>query len=423
MANTKELLLPRLGETMEEGTLVSWQKNPGDSYKRGEIIAEIETDKTVVELPALEDGKFVKPLIEPGTKLDVGKPIALIESAGGKVSSTTKTKQKKETKAKTKSVVALPTKTATSSTTKVLASPNAKRIANEKNIDISKVVGTGRYGRVTGKDVHEHTSTSQSSLPAHFQLDEETGIAIQYWPAKNKTHDTAWLFMHGFFGNSASWQSVGLSLNNLGFDVYAAELPGHGMSKPAKKLDINLISKNIVSTLRKKYSGPIRIAGISLGAVFATEIATLDSKAESLSLLCPCGLGTESNQVFIQTMINATNADEIKPALKLLGKTTASFGKKAIEKMVQDVQERRKNYQQIEDAWFPEGLQKLSIRSQLASLKIPIKILFSVDDEVVSWQHAANAPDNVAVHFLEGVGHMPHLDNLQKVINFLTNKY
>ena len=67
--------LPRLGETMEEGGIGKWLKKPGDRFRRGETLAEIETDKTVVELPALVDGVMQEILATEGTTVKVGEPI------------------------------------------------------------------------------------------------------------------------------------------------------------------------------------------------------------------------------------------------------------------------------------------------------------------------------------------------------------
>ncbi|WP_395680138.1 biotin/lipoyl-containing protein, partial [Inquilinus sp.] len=73
------LTLPRLGETMEEGVVVAWLKQPGDRYRRGEVLLEVETDKTVVEVPALSDGTLLEILADAGTRLPVGAPIARVE--------------------------------------------------------------------------------------------------------------------------------------------------------------------------------------------------------------------------------------------------------------------------------------------------------------------------------------------------------
>ena len=69
------LTLPRLGETMESGRVVGWLKQPGENFLRGETIVEIETDKTVVELPALRDGLLIEVLAAEGSDIDVGAPL------------------------------------------------------------------------------------------------------------------------------------------------------------------------------------------------------------------------------------------------------------------------------------------------------------------------------------------------------------
>ncbi len=76
------LLLPRLGETMEQGRVVAWLKRPGDAFVRGETIVEIETDKTVVELPALADGVLRRIDAEVGTDVDVGAPLGAYDPIG-----------------------------------------------------------------------------------------------------------------------------------------------------------------------------------------------------------------------------------------------------------------------------------------------------------------------------------------------------
>ena len=73
--------LPRLGETMDEGRVAKWLIQPGDSFKRGEIIAEIESDKTIVELPALQDGVLDEILAPEDTTLAVGAPLYRFSAA------------------------------------------------------------------------------------------------------------------------------------------------------------------------------------------------------------------------------------------------------------------------------------------------------------------------------------------------------
>ena len=76
----KKISLPRLGETMETGVISKWLIKEGDKFSRGQIIAEIESDKTTVELPALENGKLTKIIFNEGEEMNVGEDIAIFES-------------------------------------------------------------------------------------------------------------------------------------------------------------------------------------------------------------------------------------------------------------------------------------------------------------------------------------------------------
>ena len=77
----KEITLPRLGETMEKGTISKWLVKENESFERGQTIAEIESDKTIVELPALESGKLIKILVNDGEEIEVGGVIATLETS------------------------------------------------------------------------------------------------------------------------------------------------------------------------------------------------------------------------------------------------------------------------------------------------------------------------------------------------------
>ena len=81
----KTLTLPRLGETMEEGTVLAWSKISGEEYDRGDILLELETDKMVVEVPALEDGKILEILADEGAVVAIGEPIARVEVESSEV--------------------------------------------------------------------------------------------------------------------------------------------------------------------------------------------------------------------------------------------------------------------------------------------------------------------------------------------------
>ena len=142
--------MPRLSDTMEEGTLAKWFKKVGDSVKEGEILAEIETDKATMEFESFHDGVLLHIGIDEGSTAPVDSIIAVIGSKGEDISSiikgsnTTKEEPKPEVKEEpkpekeeVKSAVV-----SNESADRILISPLARNLADEKGIDIKSVKGS-----------------------------------------------------------------------------------------------------------------------------------------------------------------------------------------------------------------------------------------------------------------------------------------
>lgn len=172
-----QLVTPRMGEGVEELTLVKWLKNEGDSVKELEPIVEVETDKVVTELPSPASGVVIKILVAEGSPVNVGDSLAWIGEPGEDIpaSKSSKPTNLKETKPKAK-----PERKVESQpmVTDIFLSPLVRTIAQENNIDLRQVSGSGKDGRITKKDVlkflenhgaskfsDDSISTSASSAP------------------------------------------------------------------------------------------------------------------------------------------------------------------------------------------------------------------------------------------------------------------
>ena len=161
--------MPRLSDTMEEGTLAKWFKKVGDTVKEGEILAEIETDKATMEFESFHDGTLLHIGIDEGSTAPVDSIIAIIGSKGEDISSFLKNADlkvkedpKPEVKEESKPV------SNNKPSDRILVSPLAKRLAKEKGIDISSVKGTGDNGRVIKRDIDSFkpSNYSQFSQPS-----------------------------------------------------------------------------------------------------------------------------------------------------------------------------------------------------------------------------------------------------------------
>ena len=199
-----EIQMPKLSDTMTEGTLVAWKKKKGDKVSAGEVLAEIETDKATMEWEAPEDGMLTEIYVEEGGKVNVGDKIAFIGGEGEEApkeqapakkeekrpeeaKAKEKEPEKKEEKKKPeereekeptaekeeKQVDKKPEAKAEKPApridkgeeARVKASPVARRIAAELGVDLSRVNGTGPEGRVTETDVRAAAKSKTSSAP------------------------------------------------------------------------------------------------------------------------------------------------------------------------------------------------------------------------------------------------------------------
>ena len=188
--------MPRLSDTMEEGTLAKWFKKVGDSVKEGEILAEIETDKATMEFESFHEGVLLHIGIDEGSTAPVDSIIAVIGSKGEDISSiikgsnTTKEEPKPEVKEEPKPEVKEEPKpevkeepkpevkeepkpekeevksavVSNESADRILISPLARKLADEKGIDIKSVKGSGDNGRIIKRDIDSYKSSDYSQF-------------------------------------------------------------------------------------------------------------------------------------------------------------------------------------------------------------------------------------------------------------------
>jgi pyruvate dehydrogenase E2 component (dihydrolipoamide acetyltransferase) len=200
--------MPKLSDTMTEGTLVKWRKHPGDKIEIGDILADIETDKAVMEMEAFDEGILVEVVVQEGGKAQIGQRLAVLGKPGDKVTPNTAStpgtaapagsstespltaaeKAKKDTPpAKASSVAAAqaapqPAPQATVPGARVKASPLAKKIADSKGVDIASVRGSGPGGRIIARDVETATpsnATATGTAAGKPVLPSTAPVAVQ----------------------------------------------------------------------------------------------------------------------------------------------------------------------------------------------------------------------------------------------------
>jgi len=191
-----EITMPRLSDTMQQGTIVKWNVKEGQKVKSGDVIADIETDKATMELATYDDGVIARLAIPEGQQVAVGTVIAILAGAGedvGAIKSTGATTAPSKAATSASSVAAgSASPNSTGSTTAVLepkttngqpasvsgsggrifVSPLAKKIADESGVNLSQVQGTGPSGRIVRKDVEAAVRSGGTGLqPASDSVD------------------------------------------------------------------------------------------------------------------------------------------------------------------------------------------------------------------------------------------------------------
>tara|TARA_Y100000590_G_scaffold117723_1_gene134652 strand:+ start:57169 stop:58422 length:1254 start_codon:yes stop_codon:yes gene_type:complete len=175
--------MPSMGADMTEGTVVKWLKSEGDTVQRGDKIAEIETDKTIVEMEVYTEGTLRKIIVDSGTKVPVGELIAFIGDPSDdlpEVGINNESDQQTPIHSDDSSNITNPpendlnnsvdlnesdSQTPTkldSDSSLIKASPMAKRLAKERGIDISQILGSGPGGRITKNDILNYSSPNIS---------------------------------------------------------------------------------------------------------------------------------------------------------------------------------------------------------------------------------------------------------------------
>jgi pyruvate dehydrogenase E2 component (dihydrolipoamide acetyltransferase) len=168
-----EIIMPRLSDTMEEGTIVAWRKQPGDQVERGDVLAEIETDKATMDLEAFDEGLLDRIEVEARQTVPIGTVIARLRSPGEPSGPDVPTGSDSVTvieptatpQATPVTEPALATRPNPNSPgdRQIKASPLAKAVARERGIDLGAILGSGPGGRIVRADV-ERPSTNGDDL-------------------------------------------------------------------------------------------------------------------------------------------------------------------------------------------------------------------------------------------------------------------
>ncbi len=195
-----EVFLPKLGQTMEEGTIVEWMKKEGDKISRGDVLFTVESDKAVLEVESSAKGVLLKVLVDKGAKVPVLTTVGIIGEAGedigallakgappqaaAAVAAPAAPQPQAAPAAAAAPEPAVPAPQPIPGRERIFASPRARRVAEEKQVDLSYVLGSGPEGRIIEKDVLAYAERQPKATPLARKVAAEMGVPLEQVPAE-----------------------------------------------------------------------------------------------------------------------------------------------------------------------------------------------------------------------------------------------
>lgn len=192
--------MPKMSDTMEEGTIVSWNVKVGEEVSSGDLMAEVETDKATMELESFEDGNILYIGVDEGEAVPVDSVIAIVGEEGadyeallkaeksGGTSSGASEEKKEETPAAASSSGTTGGASSTD-TGRIKASPLAKKMAEEKGYDLNKIKGTGEGGRIVKRDIESYEPAKEAAPAKEEKTEQAAPSTGRIMPTMEESYD------------------------------------------------------------------------------------------------------------------------------------------------------------------------------------------------------------------------------------------
>jgi len=457
MTYTKKFTIKRVSADIDEARIVSWAVAEGSLFHAGDLLLEIETDKSVIEIAAEEGGTMKAHLVKEGDSFAFDEPVAELEvegeptesSDGAEVDHEAVPASSKESipdpdrgelsGIATSSLAAHATETAAPADERegrrIASTPAARNLARGAGMDVGHIDGTGPGGRVTRADVARMLAeegagivkeggdsgavppTHVTSVPADA-TGEEAGrlVSTRHGPLhvvfrsprkRPQFPYPAVVLLHGMFGDADTWAAMSSTLTATGVHVVVPDLPGHGKT-PSNAASFDQVVDAVADAVQQAVQGPVSLVGHSFGAAVAARVSRrLGNALHSLTLIAPVGLGTEIGQSFLSGMTNAQTEEAIARELRKLTENSPSLSPPYLRTLQARLQDRHHVLNTLCTQLARNGVQQIDISADLASIRQPMAVIQGRNDGIVPWMHVLNAPPRAALHLLPKVGHMP----------------
>jgi pyruvate dehydrogenase E2 component (dihydrolipoamide acetyltransferase) len=360
----RPIVMPKWGLAMQEGMVAKWLVEPGVEIKAGDEILDIETSKIANVFESPVAGPLRRVVVGEGETVPVGALLGVVADAG----------------------------------------------VADADLDA--------YIAAFQEEFAAHAAEAGAAAPQPETI-EAGGRRIRYL-ALGEGAGVPIVFIHGFGGDLNNWQ-FNQEVLAEGRATYALDLPGHGGSSKdlgAGHVHVGALAGAVIDFMDARGIARAHLVGHSLGGAIALDIALNHAdRVASATAVCSAGLGPEINMAYIDGFMQAKRRKQLQPVLEMLVADPEMVSREMIEDVLKfkrlDGAEAALN--RIVDDTFAGGRQALELTGRLDEIGVPIQVIWGRQDRVIPASHSDGLPAKVAVHVLEGAGHMVHMEKAPEV--------
>jgi pimeloyl-ACP methyl ester carboxylesterase len=422
----RPILMPQVGQDLTEGKVTALNVKVGDTVGKGDIVAEVESEKAVFEVEAFETGTVLEIRCAVGEMATVLEPLIMVGEEGEVLQSAPAAGFSGEDaqaivgKA-AESVAVLPVEAGHQAEALLRtgtggSSPLARRIAAAAGLDLAAIQGSGPRGAVVKRDVEAYQRSGKGGPTSVVAFSggparPAAGGTLPLRTLQSGTGDPV-VFIHGFGGELSAWRPL-LAHLGLANPVLALDLPGHGSAAGVTASDFEALVAAVHGALAADKVERLHLVGHSLGAAVAASIAGGgDLDVRSLSLLSPAGLGPKINGDYVAGFLSASSEAALRVWLELLVHDPATLPGVLVRATLagRDGTAMVDNQARLASGVFAGSTQLFSVRDALKRFGGPTRVIVGTEDRIIPAAQAEGLPAHVALHRLPQVGHLPQLE-------------
>ena len=400
------ILVPQVGQDLTEAKIVAINVKLGDKVAKGDIVAEVESEKATFEVEAFVSGIVISLPYGVGDLAPVLEPLMHLGQAGETIGAATVAPALVATpQADSPQPDAAPAQAAETGAGR--SSPLARRMAAQAGLQLERISGTGPRGAVVMRDVAAALQAQPAVTAAPFAL--RSGGDLK---SLQTGTGTPIVFLHGFGAELAAWLPL-VARIAVPNPMLGADLAGHGAAAARAVAGFDALVDDMAQRLAEAGISSVHLVAHSLGAAMAVALAdrgNLDIR--SLTLIAPAGLGPWINGDFVTGFVGA----KTEAALRVWMQNLVFSPEKLGDAMVRAAFAARSAtatpgaLDALARSLFEGNTQLFSIKPALQRLSCTTRMIFGAQDAIFKPSDAEALPGLIGVHRLAGVGHLPQVE-------------